>query len=93
MKKDIAALNQIQVEIIVREGCNFSYQTIKTLLLCRAQYPAMKLSVVDIADCGSNRRSLGGITPAIWVNDNLWFLGSFSSKTFHTRMSILISTH
>ncbi|MCF7825192.1 MAG: hypothetical protein K9M55_11960 [Candidatus Marinimicrobia bacterium] len=92
MNNDNAEVNQIQVEIIVREGCNFSYQTLKSLLLSRVQYPSMKLSVVDIADCAEGRQSIGGITPSIWVNNKLWFLGSFSSESFHARMSALMST-
>ena len=83
--------DQINVEIIIRDGCNFSYETLKSLLQSREQYPEMVLSVVDIADTGANRQTLGGITPSIWVNNKLWFLGSFSAETFHSRLSSMSS--
>ena len=83
--------NQIKVEIIVRDGCNYSYHTLKSLLQSREQFPDMILSVVDIADSAENRQTIGGITPSIWVNNKLWFLGSFSVETFHSRLSLLSS--
>lgn len=89
MEKIITESDLIRVEIIVREGCNFSYKTLKSLLLCREQFPEMIVRVVDIAESGDNRRTLGGITPSIWVNNKLWFLGSFSAETFRTRLSLI----
>jgi len=86
-----AGSNLIQVEIIIRPGCNYSYETLKSLLQSRDLYPEMTLSVVDIADSADNRRTIGGITPSIWVNNKLWFLGSFSTETFHTKLSALSS--
>ncbi|MBT4034815.1 MAG: hypothetical protein HOB84_01370 [Candidatus Marinimicrobia bacterium] len=83
--------DQIIVEIIVRDGCNFSYETLKSLLESRELYPGMVLRVVDIADSEDNRRTIGGITPSIWVNNKLWFLGSFSEETFHSRLSSMSS--
>ncbi|NQT63165.1 MAG: hypothetical protein HQ556_09440 [Candidatus Marinimicrobia bacterium] len=84
--------DQIRVEIIIRDGCNFSYETLKSLLKSRELYPEMVLRVVDIADSGDNRQTIGGITPSIWVNNKLWFLGSFSAETFHSRLSSMSSS-
>ncbi len=84
--------DQIKVEIIVREGCNFSYNTLKSLVQSLELFPEMILSVVDITDTADNRQTIGGITPSIWVNNKLWFLGSFSLETFHSRLSSLSSS-
>ncbi|MBC8376932.1 MAG: hypothetical protein H8E26_12870 [FCB group bacterium] len=84
--------DRIKVEIIIRDGCNFSYETLRSLLQSRAQYPEMVLSVVDIADSGDSRQTIGGITPSIWVNNKLWFLGSFSEETFHSRLALMSSS-
>jgi len=51
----------------------------------------MHLDVVDIADSPRDRQTLGGITPSIWVNDELWFLGSFSREDFNQRLDLIIS--
>ncbi|MBT3228224.1 MAG: hypothetical protein HOD43_13845 [Candidatus Marinimicrobia bacterium] len=94
MEKANAEQDQIKVEIIIRDGCNFSYETLKSLLLSRDQFPDMTLNVVDIAESADNRQTIGGITPSIWVNNKLWFLGSFSAETFHSRLSSMSSaTH
>jgi len=90
MNKIKSDSNKIKVEIIVRDGCNFSYETLKSLLLLRDDHPEMMLSVVNIDQNTDNRRTIGGITPSIWVNNKLWFLGSFSSEKFQTRLSALV---
>jgi len=89
MGKTTAEPEKIKVEIIIRDGCNFSYKTLKSLLLSRDLFPEISLVVVDIADSANDRQTIGGITPSIWVNNKLWFLGSFSSDTFHFRLSVL----
>ena len=81
--------NQIRVEIIIRDGCNFSFQTIKSLLQTQKEFPEMALQIIDIADTGPDRNTLGGITPSIWVNDKLLFLGSYSSELFYQQMATL----
>ncbi len=76
----------------MRDGCNFSMNTLKSLLSIRKQYSGMTLEVIDISKCPDDRKSLGGITPSIWVNDKLWFLGSFSLEKFHSRLSTIAPT-
>jgi len=49
----------------------------------------MEIVVVDIAHSGEHRRTLGGITPSIWVNDELWFMGSFSTDKFLAKVNAL----
>jgi len=49
----------------------------------------MLLSIVNIADQANNNRKAGGVTPSIWVNSELWFLGSFTPETFQSRLLAL----
>ena len=85
-----SAICPINVEVIIRPGCNFSYRTLKTLLQSKAEFPSMAVKVVDIAESGKNRQTLGGITPSIWVNGDLWFLGSFSADKFRSRLNAIL---
>lgn len=89
MKGTNSGNHPINVDIIIRPGCNFSYRTLKTLLQSKTQFPSMNVKVVDIAASGKNRKTLGGITPSIWVNGELWFLGSFSVDKFHDRLNAI----
>lgn len=89
MQTGINDTRKFKVEIIIREDCKFSNNTLNSLLSVRKYYSGMTLEVINIAECPDERKSLGGITPSIWVNDKLWFLGSFSLDNFHSRLSIL----
>jgi len=89
MKEPNSDLQQIKVEIVVRDGCNHSYKTLRSLLQIRDEHPEMLLSIVNIADQANNNRKAGGVTPSIWVNSELWFLGSFTPETFQSRLLAL----
>jgi len=82
-----SGIGPITVEVVIRPGCDFSYRILKTLLQSKAHFPSIDVQVVDISDTGMNRQTLGGITPSIWVNGELWFLGSFSADKFHARLN------
>ncbi|NQV29661.1 MAG: hypothetical protein HQ508_02120 [Candidatus Marinimicrobia bacterium] len=90
MEATYSSINPINVEVVIRPGCNFSYRTLKSLLQCKKVFPSMDVKVLDIAASGKNRQTLGGITPSIWVNGELWFLGSFSVDKFHNRLSAIL---
>lgn len=72
----------IRVEIIVRDGCELSIKTVKALLRTKKLLSGMTLKITDISESGPYRNTVGGITPSIWVNDELWFLGSYSQDSF-----------
>ncbi len=81
--------NPLKVELIVRDGCNFSFRTLRSLLHTQKQLPGMEINVVEITDSDEHKHSLGGITPSIWVNDELWFMGSFSADKFLAKVETL----
>ncbi len=79
----------IQVELIVREECDFCDRINRQLFQLNDNYPEMKLDIKNITEMQADRMTLGGITPSIWVNGKLWFLGSFDQEKFLTRMNAL----
>jgi len=82
MKEQQSTGDPIHVEVITRQGCAYSLKTIESLLMISHRHPELTLTIMDAAEVETTRRTFGGITPSIWVNDQLWFLGSFDFHRF-----------
>lgn len=89
MRQSITITEEIKVELLVRHGCSFCDRINQELLQIQQDYPEMILHIKDISEIQETRSHMGGITPTIWVNEELWFLGSFNSDTFCSRMNAL----
>jgi len=83
--------DRVKVEVIVREGCRYSDRVLNELAQIRQDFPDMAFEVVLASDSRIKKRSRGGITPSIWVNDKLWFLGTFCSEKFYSKMRELLN--
>lgn len=90
MDSTLNSPNQIKVEVIIRDDCFFSRTTLESLQAIMVKHPNLNLQVTDIAESSIERRIVGGITPSIWVNDQLWFLGSFSAEKFDSRLNSML---
>ena len=90
MSGEYSSKPKIKVQIVVREDCLSCAQTHEDLdSYCRSR-ESLSLEVVDL-DKGETppggRQSC--ITPAIWVNKKLWYLGGFDIDRFHERINQL----
>jgi hypothetical protein len=90
--KPVEQINQdIKVEILVRSGCTYSERTLKELeYICHIN-PNTILEIIHTDDPEPCRKSFGGITPSIWVNGKLWYLGSFNDVKFRAKLRALSS--
>jgi len=93
MKNSEPITEQLNVEVIIRPGCRYSDRVLNELNAARVDFPQMTLAIVDINESGNNRRPLGGITPSIWVNGKLLFLGTYSQPRFYKKMKKLSSLY
>jgi hypothetical protein len=88
--KDSAAVDKsIKVYLIVRDGCSFSDRVVKTLKSISNSNPDIDLSIEDVGNVTLEKLRSGGITPSIWVNGELWFLGAFNELTFQEKIELL----
>lgn len=81
--------NQINVELIVRSDCGFCDRINDELIQMNLHFPEMCIATKHISEIGNEKRPMGGITPSIWVNGELWFLGSFDNEIFQNRIQVL----
>ncbi|NQV15513.1 thioredoxin family protein [bacterium] len=90
---EVRHTGQINVELIVRPECGYCERINQELYQINDQTPEMSLDIRNIADMEGVKRPMGGITPSIWVNGQLWFLGSFNDETFRNRLKALRNTN
>ncbi|MCF7807747.1 MAG: hypothetical protein K9M49_04855 [Candidatus Marinimicrobia bacterium] len=78
----------IEVELYVRQRCAFSDRTKQTIIdICR-RFDQVHLSIFDTSTQVLKRPSIS-ITPAIWANDELWYLGTFDATSFEEKLAHL----
>ncbi len=90
MSKVVKRNSTIKVELIIRDNCNYCDRISHALSQLNDSYPELRIITKNITQVQGSRQSIGGITPAIWVKDKLWFLGSFNSDIFCDRINGLI---
>ncbi len=83
----------VKVELVVRDGCRYSDRVLDEMQQMSNNFPEMMVEVVAASDPQKGNRPRGGITPSIWVNGKLWFLGTFCPKKFTTKMSELLKAN
>jgi len=89
MKKTPSHSPFIQVEVLVRKGCSYSDRVLENLNLICKNNPYAELHIHNSGDPEPCRKSFGGMTPSIWVNGKLWYLGSFNAEKFKNKLQTL----
>jgi alkyl hydroperoxide reductase subunit AhpF len=81
----------IPVQIIVRESCKACDKVVIKLASYSQHGGNIKVDIfnVDINDQVPKNRQ-GFITPAVWVNDQLWYYGDFDLYEFHKKIETII---
>ena len=75
----------IDVHVFIREGCHFSARILDELHGICKELPIINLSIKDVTEVQQEKPMSGGITPSIWVNGELWFLGISIQICFRKR--------
>ena len=81
---------KIRVLLISRESCKVCKDVYDDLWKYKKTNNNIDLKVVDASEMDdSEKRSV--ITPALWVNDNLWYFGSFDMNRFDEKIQMLMA--
>ncbi len=90
MKSDLTTKNTILVQLIVRDSCPICDKIQTFLEGCRPSHPGMKVQVFNL-DHGDviPEYSQCFVTPALWVNGSLWYLGGFDPRRFEEKIQFL----
>lgn len=75
----------INIEILIRKGCPLSERTGKAIKEICGRFEQVRLSIYDISINPAKRPSIS-ITPSVWANDELWYLGSFDPQGFEQKL-------
>ncbi len=77
----------IQVELITRSGCRAGERVRQVLTMLHGRLKQMDLQIFDLnkKPVLPDRRQ-ATITPAVWVNGKLWFMGGFDPTRFWKRL-------
>ncbi len=75
--------NPIMIHLIVRGSCHKCKTVLMTLKSIQSYNREVKLQIFDL-EKGDNlpEKAQPFITPAVWVNGILWYLGSFNQQGF-----------
>ncbi|MFQ6605174.1 MAG: hypothetical protein ACE5D8_06420 [Fidelibacterota bacterium] len=85
---------QYKVQLVVRHPCRMCDKVQSELEAEAFDFPNIVLEIID-ADTAKtypgNRTPF--ITPAVWVNERLWFLGGFDIRRFRQKFRVLTYTN
>lgn len=88
MKKHVH--DTILIELVKRSSCHICNKVTKELLSFQQQNKYVNLKIFDIERGDTIPQNLQCyITPAVWVERQLWYLGGFDIKRFNQKISEL----
>jgi hypothetical protein len=90
MKNNNSKDRPVQVQLIIRPSCGICKRVHEELDKLRGKHAAMHLQVYDV-EKGSTlpKGKQPFITPAVWVNGSLWYLGGFNPQRFEEKLNRL----
>lgn len=90
MKNNNSTDNSVLVQLIIRPSCGICKRVHQELANLHRKHQAMELQVYDL-DHGDAlpQGKQPFITPAVWVNGSLWYLGGFEPQRFEEKLNRL----
>ncbi|MFQ6612581.1 MAG: hypothetical protein ACE5D2_05705 [Fidelibacterota bacterium] len=90
MKSKLTTENTILVQLIVRDSCPICDKVQGFLEHYQPSHPKVKLQIFNL-DHGDAipEYSQCFVTPALWVNGSLWYLGGFDPPRFDEKVQKL----
>ena len=80
----------IHIELVVRPTCQICKKVRRELEHITKPITTVELSVINADTAGRYPGKYQPyVTPAIWVNNSLWYLGGFDSTRFITKLNQL----
>lgn len=82
--------NEVLVQLIIRNSCSICTKVETTLRQFDLEYHSINLQVFDLENNAVLPANLQPfITPAIWVNGVLWYLGGLDYQRFVDKLNLL----
>jgi len=90
MKSNNSEDRPVQVQLIIRPSCGICKRVQEELDKLRGKYTTMQLQVYDVEKGNTLPKGKQPfITPAVWVNGSLWYLGGFDPHRFEEKLNRL----
>ena len=84
--------NKIDVLFLMRKSCNQCTEILSKLKVYTKNKVHINFKIVDLDDKDNNfERNHSSITPAVWVNDRMWYAGAFDMDKFDEKLNHLIN--
>ena len=83
---------KIDVLFLMRESCTLCQDVLTKLIAYMNNKVNLDFRIIDLDDKNNNHaKKHCSITPAIWVNDKMWYAGSINMDRFDEKINELIS--
>lgn len=83
--------NKVDVTFIIRTSCKMCLDIRDKIADYMKNNQLINYSILDIDDKSIKfEKKNSSITPALWVNDRMWYAGSFEIKNFENKLKILL---
>lgn len=83
---------KVEVLFLMRESCAQCQDVLTKITPYMENKTNIDFQIIDLDDKNNNyAKKHCSITPAVWVNGNLWYLGSIDIKRFDEKINELIS--
>ena len=83
---------KIDVLFLMRESCTLCQDVLTKLTAYMKNKVNIDFQIIDLDDKNNNYAKKNcSITPAIWVNDKMWYVGSVNMDRFDEKINKLIN--
>ena len=83
--------NKVYVMFLMRESCALCQEMLTKLKLYMKNKVNIDFKIIDLENDNNYTKKNCAITPAIWVNDKMWYAGSVNMERFDKKINELIS--
>lgn len=83
--------NKVDVMFLMRESCTLCQEVLTNLTSYMKNKVNIDFRIVDLENDNNYSKKNCAITPAIWVNDKMWYAGSVNIERFDKKINELTS--
>ncbi len=82
--------NKVDVMLLMRESCALCQEVLTKLTSYMKNKVNIDFRIIDLDNDNNYTKKNSAITPAIWVNDKMWYAGSVNIERFDKKINELI---
>jgi glutaredoxin len=83
--------NKVDVMLLMRESCALCQEVLTKLTSYMKNKVNIDFRIIDLDKDNNYTKKNSSITPAIWVNDKMWYAGSVNIERFDKKINELIN--